>query len=78
MSKTEKNKNTLSFEDHLIKTKDIVRKLESGECNLDEMLILYEDGLKSLKFCNERLSDFEDKIEIIKENLDNSVKSNES
>ena len=78
MSKIKKNKNDLSFEEHLIKTKEIVGKLESGECNLDELLILYEDGLKSLKFCNERLNDFEDKIEIIKQNLDNSINSNES
>jgi len=68
MSKKESN-SELSFEEHLAKTKEIVKKLETGECNLDEMLILYENGLKSLKFCNQKLKDFEDKIEIIKKDI---------
>ena len=37
MKKT-KEKNNLSFEEHLVKAKDIIQKLESGDCSLDEML----------------------------------------
>ena len=62
MSETENNNNNLSFEYHLDKAKEIVAKLESGDCDLDEMLTLYKDGVDSLKFCNQKLNEFEDKI----------------
>ena len=78
MSKTEKKKNNISFEDHLTSAKKIVQKLESGDCNLDEMLALYEDGIKSLKFCNEKLNEFEEKINIIKKDINNNINSDSS
>ena len=73
MSKTEKKNNNLSFEYHLDKAKEIVAKLESGDCDLDKMLTLYEDGINSLKFCNQKLNEFEDKIAVIKEDMNNKV-----
>ena len=73
MSKTEKKNKNLSFEYHLDKAKEIVAKLESGDCDLDKMLTLYEDGINSLKFCNQKLNEFEDKIAVIKEDMNNKV-----
>ena len=35
--------NDLSFEQHLDRAKDIIAKLESGNCNLDELLSKYKD-----------------------------------
>ena len=78
MPKIEKKKNNLSFEYHLSNAKEIVQKLESGDCNLDEMLTLYEDGIKSLKFCNQKLNEFEDKISIIKKDIKNKINTDDS
>jgi len=70
-----KNKiaDNLSFEEHLDNAKEIIRKLETGNCNLDEMLKIYEEGVSSLSFCSKKLNEFEEKIEIIKRDHDNST-----
>ena len=59
--------NDLSFEEHLDRAKDIITKLESGNCNLDELLSKYKDGVESLNFCSDKLNEFENKIKIIKD-----------
>ena len=59
--------NDLSFEQHLDRAKDIITKLESGNCNLDELLSKYKNGVESLNFCTEKLNEFENKINIIKD-----------
>ena len=66
-----KNKNK-TFEEHLKTAKDIVGKLESGDCNLDEMLNLYQEGIESLKICSKKLSSFEEKVKVIKKQ-DNDI-----
>ena len=57
----------LSFEEHLDRAKDIITNLESGNCNLDELLSKYKNGVESLNYCTEKLNEFEDKIKIIKD-----------
>ena len=64
--KKQKEKNSLSFEEHLVRAKDIIQKLESGDCTLDEMLDIYKEGVDSLNHCSSKLNEFEKKIEIIK------------
>ena len=59
--------NDLSFEQHLDRAKDIIAKLESGNCNLDELLSKYKNGVESLNYCTEKLNEFEGKIKIIKD-----------
>tara|TARA_B100000287_G_C20163383_1_gene595131 strand:- start:44 stop:265 length:222 start_codon:yes stop_codon:yes gene_type:complete len=63
--KNNKTLETLSFEEHLDNAKQIIQKLESGNCNLDEMLKMYEEGISSLNFCSKKLNEFEEKIQII-------------
>ena len=63
MKSKKKNK---SFEEHLKIAKDVVSKLESGDCTLDDMLNLYQEGVESLKICNEKLTSFEEKVKLIK------------
>ena len=70
-----KKKNNLSFEDSLNKAKEVVQKLENGDCSLDEMLLLYENGIKSVKYCSEKLTEFEDKIKIISSNIDKKIEN---
>ena len=59
--------NDLSFEQHLDRAKDIIANLESGNCNLDELLSKYKNGVESLNYCTEKLNEFEDKIKKIKD-----------
>lgn len=59
--------NDLSFEQHLDRAKDIIANLESGNCNLDELLSKYKNGVESLNYCTEKLNEFEEKIKIIKD-----------
>ena len=47
--------------------KILLKKLESGNCNLDELLSKYKDGIESLNFCSDKLNEFENKIKIIKD-----------
>ena len=63
--KKNKTLEALSFEEHLDNAKQIIQKLESGNCNLDEMLKMYEEGISSLNFCSKKLNEFEEKIQII-------------
>ena len=43
----------------------IVEEMESGKMPLEDLLGRYEEGMKLVKVCQERLSRAEEKIEII-------------
>ena len=48
-------KKTSSFEADLDRLDQIVEALESGNCPLDESLKLYEEGVKLVRSCSDRL-----------------------
>lgn len=61
----------VKFETKLKRLETIVDKLESQECDLDESLALYEEGLKLSKDLNSILSKYDEKLsKISKENAD--------
>ena len=53
------------FEESFRELEQIVKKLESEELPLDESLQLFEQGIRLSRFCHQRLSDVEKKIELI-------------
>lgn len=55
----------LKFEEALARLEEIVRSLEQGEVGLDEALVLFEEGVKLARFCNNKLDQAEAKIEIM-------------
>jgi exodeoxyribonuclease VII small subunit len=55
----------LKFEEALARLEEIVRSLEQGEVVLDEALVLFEEGVKLARFCNEKLDQAEARIEIM-------------
>lgn len=65
MSKKTVNKD--SFEYSYRRLNEILSKLEEGidECSLEELLAYYEEGLKLIKICKNKLSEAEMKIEKI-------------
>ncbi|MBQ7096719.1 MAG: exodeoxyribonuclease VII small subunit [Clostridia bacterium] len=58
----------ITFEENLKELEVIVKKLESGDTSLDEMLSLFEQGIAKTRECNEQLRNAEQKISILMKN----------
>jgi exodeoxyribonuclease VII small subunit len=52
-----------TFEDALGKLESIVETMEGGELPLDQLLTRYEEGSRLVKFCQEKLSTAELRIQ---------------
>ena len=50
------------FEETMRQLEAVVRRLESGEGTLDEMIRLYESGMELVRECNARLDEYEARI----------------
>jgi exodeoxyribonuclease VII small subunit len=55
----------LSFEKAMERLEAIVEEMESGKMPLEDLLVRYEEGMKLVKVCQERLARAGQKIEII-------------
>ena len=64
---TEETKNdlTISFEEAMKRLEEIANMLENGQASLDESLALYEEGIKLVRYCNDKLDRAEQKIRIL-------------
>ena len=60
----------ISFEDSLAQLRELVAKLESGECTLEESIKLFEQGTKLSNKCMEILSTAEKKISALTDGED--------
>jgi len=58
----------LNFEKAMDRLESIVEQMESGKLPLDDLIVRYEEGMNLVKVCQERLSNAEQKIEIIARN----------
>jgi len=58
-------KNTQTFESALERIEQIAARMETGELPLDDLIIAYEEGLRLIRFCSERLDDAEKRLETI-------------
>lgn len=65
----------LSFEKAMEQLENIVRELESGELPLEKALKQFEEGIKLSKLCSEKLEESEQKINLLMEQADGSVKT---
>lgn len=59
------DKDKMTFESSLARLEEIVRKLEGGTATLDDSLALFEEGVKLVKFCNEKLETAEQKVKML-------------
>lgn len=66
------NKNT-TFEEAMLKLESSVARLEGGALTLDESLAEFEEAVKLIKFCNDKLCDAEQKVKILIESQDGTV-----
>jgi exodeoxyribonuclease VII small subunit len=63
----------IDFESALSKLESEVKRLESGNMSLDESIKAFEDAVKLVKICNEKLEDAERRVRILTEGADGSV-----
>jgi exodeoxyribonuclease VII small subunit len=74
MSKKESEKQKFQkFEDALEELEKVVERLESGELSLDDSLAAFEDGVRLVKFCNQKLTEVEKKIELLVKDKDGKL-----
>ena len=57
-----KDKENLSFEEAMNKLDTIVKKLESGQVNLDEAIEEYTEGMRLAKICGDKLNNAQEKV----------------
>lgn len=60
-----KSESVPSFEAAFEQLQQIVKRMESGEFNLEQALRSFEEGVKLTRICQEHLSSAEQRIEIL-------------
>ena len=68
-----KDNNTLTFEEALKKLEDAGARLESGELSLDDSIKEFEECIKLIKLCENKLSSAKQKVRILTEGEDGAV-----
>ena len=66
-------KKNVTFEEAMLALDNAVSKLESGTPSLDESLTTFEEAVKLIKVCNEKINSAEQKVKMLIENADGSV-----
>jgi len=61
----EQNRSGKNFEGALEELEKVVEQLESGDLSLEDSLAAFEKGVGLVKYCNEKLTDVEKKIELL-------------
>lgn len=69
-------KDDLNFEELMKRLEEITNKLEKEELNLDESVVLFEEGMNLSKKCNEILESAEKRISILLEKNGELVEEN--
>jgi len=59
-----------NFEGALAELEEVVEQLESGDLPLDDSLAAFEKGVGLLKFCNQKLTEVEKKVELLLKDKD--------
>ena len=62
-----------TFENNLKELEGIVKTLESADISLDEMLELFEKGIKLTKSCTTQLENAEQKITVLMKSKDGDM-----
>lgn len=67
------NKKDLSFEAALESLEVKISRLESGELSLDASLTEFEEAVKLVKICNEKIECAKQKVRILTEGADGAI-----
>lgn len=63
----------MKFEDAMLMLEDTVSKLESGSLSLDDSLKAFEDAVKLVKICNEKLENARAHVRVLVKDAEGSV-----
>ncbi|MBQ8303023.1 MAG: exodeoxyribonuclease VII small subunit [Clostridia bacterium] len=63
----------IKFEEAMQMLESEVKKLESGNMTLDQSIESFEEAVKLVKICNEKLESAERRVRILTESADGSV-----
>ncbi len=61
------------FEAALEDLENVVEQLESGDLSLENSLATFEKGVRLVKFCNQKLTEVEKKIELLVKERDGKL-----
>jgi len=60
-----KDRREKKFEEAIEELEKIVEQLESGDLSLQDSLAVFEEGVGLVKYCNQKLTEVEKKIELL-------------
>lgn len=60
-----KDSQELKFETAIADLEQIVEQLESGDLSLEDSLAAFEKGVGLVRYCNQKLTDVEKKVELL-------------
>ena len=63
----------IKFEDAIAMLEDAVRLLESGSLSLDESIEKYEEAIKYVRICTEKLEKAEQKVKVLLQGADGAI-----
>ena len=63
----------IKFEEAMLKLEDEVRKLEGGNMTLDESINAFEEAIKLVKICNDKLENAQRRVRVLTEGDDGTV-----
>ncbi len=63
----------MTFEEALHRLEEIVHILEEGNSPLEQSLSVFDEGIRLVKFCNEKLDTAEQKVKLLLVGEDGSV-----
>jgi len=58
-------KKSKAFEDYIEDLNKIVKKMESNDMNLEDMIKSYEDGMKLINTCSNELVEVEKRVKVL-------------
>jgi exodeoxyribonuclease VII small subunit len=70
---SKKEPSSQKFEAALQELAQLVEQLESGDLSLEDSLAAFEKGVGLVKYCNEKLSEVEKKIQILVKDKDGKL-----
>ena len=71
---TRKDQDKKKFKEALEELEQVVEQLESGELSLEDSLAAFEQGVKLVRYCNQKLTEVEKKIELLVKDKEGNLK----
>ena len=60
-----KDQSEKNFEEALKRLEDVLESLEHGNLNLEESVQAFEEGVKLVRFCHDKLDEVERRVELL-------------